>query len=166
LAEGDGPLVVRWRNRPEIHSQLFAQHPPTLEGHRRWFAEYSQSNDRREYVIEEGGQPAGTIGLAHIDWDNGRAEYGILIGEPNARGRGLAASASRQLLREAFGSLGLSRIYLHVLPDNAAAIRLYERLGFRREGLLREHAIKDGRRRDVVVMGLLARDLGDGTGAP
>jgi UDP-4-amino-4,6-dideoxy-N-acetyl-beta-L-altrosamine N-acetyltransferase len=159
LAEIDGPTVVAWRRRPDVHEQLFVQEPPTLESHRKWYLEYQVSKDRREYVILADGRPVGTIGLSRIDGQNARAEYGILIGDPNARGRGIARAASLRLLAEAFGALGLARVYLHVFPENHVALRLYEGLGFRREGVLREHAVKDGRRRDVLVMGILARDI-------
>jgi putative acetyltransferase len=49
-------------------------------------------------------------------------------------------------------------VYLHVFPDNEAAIRLYERVGFAREGVLRRHVSKRGRSRDVVVMAAVRDD--------
>jgi RimJ/RimL family protein N-acetyltransferase len=49
----------------------------------------------------------------------------------------------------------LYRIYLHVFASNQAAIRTYEKAGFRREGLLRQHAHVDGKYVDVIVMGVL-----------
>src|SRR5882672_1841917 len=103
-------------------------------------------------VERRSGQSVGTIGLSRIDPTHRRAEYGVLIGEPGARGKGLASEASRLLLDYAFRTLGLVRVYLHVFADNAAAVRLYERVGFLREGLLRRHVYKGGRFRDVVAM--------------
>jgi len=109
-------------------------------------------------VERTSGRSVGTIGLSHIERTHRRAEYGILIGEPGARGKGLAAEASRLLLDYAFRVLGLVRVYLHVFHDNEAAIRLYERVGFAREGLLRRHVSKRGRSRDVVVMAAVRDD--------
>jgi diamine N-acetyltransferase len=152
--------VVRMRGEPEVQAQLFSEQPPTLEEHRRWLAGMEARGDRHEFMIVDrtSGRSVGTIGLSHIDRTHRRAEYGILLGEPGARGKGLAAEASRLLLDYAFRTLGLVRVYLHVFPDNEAAVRLYERVGFAREGLLRRHVSKRGRFHDVVVMAAVRDD--------
>jgi UDP-4-amino-4,6-dideoxy-N-acetyl-beta-L-altrosamine N-acetyltransferase len=162
LAEEDAAQVVAWRRLPEVHRQLFADEPPTLEGHRRWFARYQAGIDRQEFVILAGGVAVGTVGLSHIDPGQRRAEYGIVIGEPAARGRGVARAASQLILARAFGPLALSRVFLHVFLDNTPALNLYRRLGFQREGVLRAHAFKDGAARDVMVMGLLSSEFSPG----
>jgi UDP-4-amino-4,6-dideoxy-N-acetyl-beta-L-altrosamine N-acetyltransferase len=153
----DASLVVRWRNRPEVLSQMFNSVPPTLVSHERWFEAMQSRGDRHEFIIIERrqGDPIGTVGLSSIDSVNGRAEYGGLIGEPAARGRGYAYEASSLLLDYAFKTIELNRVYLNVLATNARALSLYERLGFRHEGVMRGHVLKDGEFRDVLVMGLL-----------
>ena len=157
MADGDTDEVVRMRSEPDVLGQLFSAAPPTRESHRRWLDAVRASDDRQEFMIVDrvSGRSVGTIGLSHIDRRHRRAEYGILIGEADARGKGLASEASRLLLDHAFRTLALNRVYLHVFSDNEPAIRLYERVGFRREGVLRGHVYKDGRFRDVVVMGAL-----------
>ena len=160
MGREDAEDVVRMRSEPEVQAQLFSKRPPTLDEHLRWLAGVQARDDRHEFMIVErtSGRSVGTIGLSHIERTHRRAEYGILIGEPGARGKGLAAEASRLLLDYAFRVLGLVRVYLHVFHDNEAAIRLYERVGFAREGLLRRHVSKRGRSRDVVVMAAVRDD--------
>ena len=150
----DAADVVRLRSDPDVQAQLFSERPPTVAEHLRWLADVDARGDRHEFMIVErtSGRSVGTIGLSRIDPTHRRAEYGVLIGEPGARGKGLASEASRLLLDYAFRTLGLVRVYLHVFADNAAAVRLYERVGFLREGLLRRHVYKGGRFRDVVAM--------------
>lgn len=159
LDERDTDDVLRWRAEPGTLERLFGEVPPTRDEHLAWLARMRAQGDRQEFVIvdRDADRAVGTIGLSHIDRRYRRAEYGILIGEPAARGRGIAREASRLLLDHAFGPLGLCRVYLHVFPDNEPALRLYRRLGFRLEGRLRDHVWKGGRFRDVIVMGLVRR---------
>ena len=158
MTTGDTDTVLRMRSDPTVLAQLFSDAPPTRDGHVRWLAQIDADGDRHEFMIVEraSGRPVGITGLSQIDRRHRRAEYGVLIGEADARGRGLAAEASRLLLRYAFGDLGLHRVFLHVLADNEPALHLYGRLGFKTEGCLRQHVFKDGRLRDVIVMAILA----------
>jgi UDP-4-amino-4,6-dideoxy-N-acetyl-beta-L-altrosamine N-acetyltransferase len=160
MTVADTDTVLRWRRDASVLTQLFSDAPPTREAHLRWLADVEARGDRHEFVIveRESRRAVGTIGLGQIDRRHRRAEYGVLIGEPDARGKGLAAEASRLLLRYAFGELGLHRVFLNVLADNEAALRLYERLGFKTEGCLRQHVSKGGRLRDVIVMAVLATE--------
>jgi len=157
MSREDAADVVRMRADPEVQAQLFSGRPPTIEEHLRWLADVEARGDRHEFMIVErtSGRSVGTIGLSHIDRVNRRAEYGVLIGEPDARGKGLAAEASRLLLAYAFGTLGLRRVYLHVLARNEDAVRLYRRVGFQPEGVLRQHVRKGDEFLDVAVMAVL-----------
>lgn len=158
LRADDADDVVRWRHEPGVASQMFSPPPASGDAHRRWFARMQARGDREEFVIVADGRAVGTIGLSDIDRGHGRAQYGIVIGEAEARGRGIARRASELILDHAFGDLGLNRVHLSVYADNAPALRLYRRLGFVEEGLLRQHAVRDGAARDVVVMGILRKE--------
>jgi UDP-4-amino-4,6-dideoxy-N-acetyl-beta-L-altrosamine N-acetyltransferase len=153
----DTDTVLRLRAEPGVLAQLFSDAPPTREEHLAWLAAVDARGDRQEFVIVERrtGRVVGTIGLSQIDRRHRRAEYGVLI-EPAARGKGLASEASRLLLRYAFRELRLHRVFLHVFADNESALRLYERLGFKTEGCLRQHAAKGSQMKDVIVMAILA----------
>jgi UDP-4-amino-4,6-dideoxy-N-acetyl-beta-L-altrosamine N-acetyltransferase len=157
MGRQDAEDVVRMRAEPGVQAQLFSERPPTMDEHLNWLAGIQARDDRHEFVIVErtSGRSVGTIGLSHIDRAHRRAEYGILIGEPGSRGKGLAAEASRLLLGYAFGTLGLRRVYLHVLTRNEDALRLYRRVGFQLEGVLRQHIRKGDEFLDVAVMAIL-----------
>jgi RimJ/RimL family protein N-acetyltransferase len=77
---------------------------------------------------------------------------------PAARGNNLAARALGVVIDEAFETRGARRIFADVDPDNAASIRVFERLGFRREGLLRANWKTHIGERDSAIFGLLAAD--------
>jgi RimJ/RimL family protein N-acetyltransferase len=150
----DTDLILRWRSDPQVAAQLFSEHPPTREEHEQFLRRLTTRNDRIEFaiVLVERDRAVGTIGLSSIDREKGEAEYGVLIGEADARGRGVARQASDLILDHAFRQLGLKRVFLHVFADNAAAINLYERLGFRIETASMATKMKDGVARQVLCM--------------
>jgi UDP-4-amino-4,6-dideoxy-N-acetyl-beta-L-altrosamine N-acetyltransferase len=155
LTEEHTDCILRWRADPAVAGWLCSPAPPTREEHLAWLKTLGEK--RLEFVIHALPErvPVGTIGLSQINRFHRTAEYGILIGESAYRGRGIALAASVCVLNFAFGELKLHRVFLHVMAHNEAAIRLYDRIGFKREGVLREHVLVGGSFRDVVMMGIL-----------
>ena len=100
----------------------------------------------------------GTLTLAAWDRDNRHAEIGFILARARW-GRGLAHEAVRRALTFGFGEMGLHRVEADVDPENEASLALLEKLGFRREGLLRERWFTFGSWKDSVVLGLLASDF-------
>jgi len=87
------------------------------------------------------------------------AEVGIFLGEKSAWGKGYGREAMTLLLDYAFSLLNLDSVMLGAFAFNERAIRLYERLGFRTIGRRREARTIAGRKHDVVLMDMLAREF-------
>lgn len=99
----------------------------------------------------------GTCSLFAIDTTHRRAMIGYALARPHW-GRGYAQEMLRLALGHAFGTLGMNRIEADVDPGNAPSLRLLERCGFVREGLLRERWRVGSGVQDSAIYGLLARD--------
>ena len=97
----------------------------------------------------------GLLELDGVDWPNRTTFLSIGIGEARFRGQGYGYEAMQLALNFIFNELNLYRVCLTVFSYNAAAVALYERLGFSREGSYREHIERDGRRYDMFLYGLL-----------
>lgn len=104
----------------------------------------------------------GTCTLLAIHEAQGRAEIGYALGHEHW-GHGYMNEALSALVDYAFGTLKLRRLEADVDPRNAGSIRALERLGFRREGLLRERWKVDGELQDSVFLGLLRREWRPGS---
>lgn len=99
----------------------------------------------------------GTVTLASLDARNMRADLGFMLSR-DCWGQGYMREALVALLNYAFDKLGLKRLEADVDPLNAASLGLLQRLGFQREGLLRERwRVGDGIQ-DSVILGLLSRE--------
>jgi RimJ/RimL family protein N-acetyltransferase len=100
----------------------------------------------------------GFISLEDIDWTNRDAYVAIGIGEPEYWGKGYGTDAMRLMLRYGFTELNLHRISLTVFEYNPRGIRSYEKCGFKHEGRTREFILRDGKRWDMLHMGILRAD--------
>ena len=103
------------------------------------------------------GRAIGTLLLFRHDAGSRRIELGYVLGRAHWH-QGLMHEAAAAACAHAFGPLGLRRIEAEADPDNLASCRLLERLGFRREGRMRQRWTAKGRTYDTCLFGLLAGD--------
>jgi UDP-4-amino-4,6-dideoxy-N-acetyl-beta-L-altrosamine N-acetyltransferase len=154
----DLPLLVKWRNDPNVYKYFFEHEPLSLVMQRRWFESLLQKSDEKLWIIEtiRERKAMGTIGLVHIDLRNRKAEIGrILIYDEEYRLGGYGSEAECLVLLYAFEHLGLHRLYCEVFADNERGIQIHKRFGFKEEGKFREYVFKDGKYRDVIYLALL-----------
>jgi len=100
----------------------------------------------------------GDINLAVVNWNNRDAFVGIGIGARDYWGRGYGTDAMSLALGYAFTELNLYRVTLDVFEYNQRAIRSYEKAGFQLEGRQRGAILREGRRWDVLYMGILCEE--------
>lgn len=96
----------------------------------------------------------GFIGL-RPDWVQADAWVGIGIGERDYWGKGYGTDAMRLILQYAFLEANLRRVTLALHSYNSRALKSYEKAGFKVEGVLRSDTLREGRRTDGIVMGVL-----------
>lgn len=138
LEEPDLELTRSWRNQEHIRRWFFHSDVVSAESHAAWFRRYVERDDDFVFIVEETSElmrPVGQVSLYSIDWERRRGEYGrLIVGDAEARGRGVARAATEALLDWALGPLGLREVYLEVYDDNAPAIAVYEGCGFEETG--------------------------------
>lgn len=132
LAESDAYVSVKWRNDPQVfkYTGNTYDHEITLDSELAWIRKVMANQDEYRCAIIADDKYVGNIYLTGIH--DGQADYHIFIGDRTSWGKGIAAEASRLILRYGFDVLGLDRVNLNVRPDNIAAVSLYDKLGFRR----------------------------------
>lgn len=151
----DAPHYVRWFADPEVSRNLLQQRI-TLKQERQWIKKLQQSKKAVVFAIETlEGRHIGSIGLDDIMKGDGRATYGIVIGDRQYWGRGYGRAASELILEYGFSKLKLNRIALTVYEFNQRGIRLYRKLGFKKEGVARQYVRREGRYYDAIAMSLL-----------
>lgn len=154
----DLPLMVKWRNDPNVYKHFFEHEPLSLLMENRWFESLLHKSDEKLWIIETipERKAIGTIGLVRIDLRSRKAEIGrILIYDEEHRHGGYGSEAECLVLLYAFDHLGLHRLSCKVFADNERGIKIHKRFGFKEEGRFRGYVFKDGDYRDVVYLALL-----------
>lgn len=152
---GDEPSLVRHANNRSIWINVrdTFPHPYTQADARSWIRLAGTTGLNRVFAIDVDGFAVGAIGVRPgEDVNRLTAEIGYWLGE-EYWGRGIATEAVEAVTRYAFDTLGMARVYADVFEWNAASMRVLEKAGFSREGVLRASAVKDRQIVDQVVYG-------------
>jgi [ribosomal protein S5]-alanine N-acetyltransferase len=163
---GDQEALVRHGDSRAVWINLRDRfpHPYTAEAAREWLAFATGRAPQTHFAIEVGGEAVGGIGLQlQEDVDRCSAEVGYWLGEA-VWGRGIAAEALRAVTEHAFAALPLTRIFALPFARNAASVRVLEKAGYRREGLLRRSAIKEGQVLDQILYAVTDEEMRRGGG--
>jgi ribosomal-protein-alanine N-acetyltransferase len=159
-ALADAPAVLVFRGDPRV--QRFNDEPlrdvAAAEAFIRFLRADSASDARRHWAITADEEVVGLIGLHTWQHHHRRAELGYDMAI-SRWGQGIASEAARTVIDYGFTEMKLHRIQAHTIADNHRSVRLLERLGFHREGTLREYSMEDDLTfHDSAVYGLLATD--------
>ena len=159
LQESDLAHFQRWLADDELRRWLGSvNEQPSVAEEFDWYTSKRQDPDAILWSIEAaGGTLIGNVEL-RLRLLHRRAEVGIGIFDRQYWGKGYGTEAMRLVLDYAFGELKLNRVELTADEENVRAIRSYEKCGFVREGLLREHRLIDGRPVDSVAMAVIRCD--------
>jgi ribosomal-protein-alanine N-acetyltransferase len=165
LREGDAPLLLDLylRNthflRPwePLHDDVWLT-PRGQEGALTATLRAQQQGALRDFMILDGGVPAGRVTLSEISRGAFQNAYlGYFVSE-ELNDRGIATAAARLAIRHAFTVQRLHRVQAAIMPRNAASIRVVEKAGMRREGLALRYLRIDGRWEDHLIYAVTAEE--------
>ncbi|MEU9597474.1 GNAT family protein [Streptomyces sp. NPDC048109] len=168
FTEADAERMWEIVNDPEVaHFTGAPSRELTPRVLRDWYGTRSAQPDRLDLAVTDpaDGELLGEVVLH--DWvpEDRCCTFRTLIG-PRGRGRGVGTEATRLIVGHAFGELGLHRVQLDAYAHNRRAIRVYEKVGFVREGVRREVEQRDGVWVDEVLMAVLDHEWAVHRGHP
>lgn len=143
LKEKDITGMLEWMHDPEVFQFFRFSCENNTEEDAACFIlqaqkDFDNDTHRHYAIVDDNDEYLGTISLKNVDMNSLNAEYAISL-RRSIHGKGVATWATREILKVAFSELGLMRVYLNVLSNNASAIHLYEKCGFVYEGEFRQH---------------------------
>lgn len=157
LERGDLSRTRAWLHRPDVHSKIGVRIPFTREQQLQWFRRLQRDESKVVFAVCRKADDAhiGNVSLDLIDRRHRNARLSIFIGDQSARGKGLGSEALRLLEQYARDELGLHKIWCKTDAGYPEVMKFYRRLGYAREGLLREHEVKNHVYVDKVLLGKL-----------
>jgi len=156
----DGDFLCQGENNEQVRHSLFLAFPVSPSEEREKIQRYISSQDTILFTIalKENDQPVGQAGFFRVDFVSRAAVFYLAILSPEHWGTGIGSEATRLMVDYAFSTLNLNRIQLHVNAENLPAIKIYQRNGFQKEGVLRQAMYRSGKYNDFWVMGILRED--------
>ncbi|MBU0713479.1 GNAT family N-acetyltransferase [bacterium] len=153
----DALLFCPGENDPDVRETLFLAFPANVDQIRdRIVAQINSGNALLLTIADKTTDKAiGQTAFFRIDSVSRSAIFYIALLDKSKWSQGLGTEATQLMVEYGFNTLNLHRIQLHVFIDNRAAIHIYEKIGFKKEGVLREAMYHHGKYCDFLVMGCL-----------
>ena len=157
----DAALEIVLRNREHLHTYMTWMTPQySIEDAKKFIAEGITNRLEKKNLalgIWRDGKAIGSTGFNRLDWATRTCEIGYWI-DMDEEGKGIITRACRAMIEYAFDELKMNRVEIRCSTENARSAAVPERLGFRKEALLREAEVLGGRAHDFCIYGLLAKD--------
>lgn len=150
-----------WINDPGVYLKIGSHVPISRTAQLKWFERVDQATDKIIFAIclREGGGHVGNVSLDSVENRHRTARLSIFIGDSAQRGKSIGTRAIRLLADYAFDFLNLNRIWCKARAGDDQILRFYEALGFKLEGIMRQHEFIDGQYVDKMILGLLRNEL-------
>jgi RimJ/RimL family protein N-acetyltransferase len=161
LERSDMAELRSYHNDPEIGFLLGGwSHPISSAQQDKWFDGQAFESQNLRFAIDTSED--GFIGIStitNIDFKNRSAYHGIMIGKKNMQGHGYGRDAVMTTMKYAFEELGLHRLDGDIVEHNVPSYNLYvQKCGWKKEGVLREHAFRNNQYYDRILVGILKRE--------
>lgn len=161
IEERDLEFIRELINDPAVEATIVGWVLPlSAKDEQDWYRGFHNSNKEIRYMVETvNGETIGTTGLTDMDWKNGRCKGAGIRISPQVQSKGYASEAYTMMLDYAFNQLRFHKVSGSALETNKASLRFMEKVGYKVEGVLRDHVFKNGKYCNVVTTSILAEDF-------
>ncbi len=159
----DAEVLLKGTQDPMVRRLTGTQATFTLAQIERYIANFAEAEDRVGFVIAQPETLAalGEVVILEIDRENNSAHIRIALFDVENLNKGYGSEAMRLMVDYGFKALNLHRIGLDVFSYNERAVHVYEKIGFKREGLQRDSLFYDGEFHDTILMAILEDEWQD-----
>jgi RimJ/RimL family protein N-acetyltransferase len=154
----DAQVMITWFEDMEVTRFLLFRNPPSIEAELEWLDRMARDPNQVVWVVEHNGQAVGTTAIHEINWRDGGATTGTVIGDKAVWGKGLGRELMQLRAWYAFTELPLRKLKSSYTDGNEASARAQAAAGYREVGRYRADKWVEGRWRDHVLTEVLRED--------
>lgn len=162
IEENELQTLMDWRNIPDFRKHFREYRELNMSMQKKWFNKINQDNSIYMFSIKrlEDKKLLGCCGLTYIDWKNRNADLSLYIGHNNSYidNNGYAKEASLLLFDYGFKELNLHKIWTEIYEYDDKKINLYEDIGFKEDGRLRDNNYYNGQWWDSIMLSILKNE--------
>lgn len=151
----DADFLKNMINNPEIEQNVIGWSAPVNnETQMEWINSIQKNTKNIRYIIEIDNKTVGLAIISNIDFKNSNASVEMKL-EKTSRGKGYGTKVYQMLLDYCFFELNLYCITAVTLQENIAQQKVLEKLGFNRDGILRDRVFKKGKYHNLICYSIL-----------
>ncbi|QGH35220.1 UDP-4-amino-4,6-dideoxy-N-acetyl-beta-L-altrosamine N-acetyltransferase [Gracilibacillus salitolerans] len=161
MKETDLEQVLAWRNSEPIKRYMYTDKDITWQEHVNWYEKVSTDSDHDVFIYIQHGKPIGLVQFFDKQKQHQRCFWGFYIGElhvPKGSGTNMATLAINHIFDQR-----VRKICAEVIETNRTSLHFHQKLGFKVEGTLRQHIMKEDQYYNVWALGLLKEDWKGGS---
>ncbi|WP_456112498.1 GNAT family N-acetyltransferase [Ruminococcus sp.] len=157
IEEDDANVLMDLINDPEVENSVFGwSYPVSLSSQKKWILNLSNDTTVR-YIIDVDKEAVGVAIISSIDMKNRTSNMNIKLLK-SVRGRGIAMHALGLIIRYCFDELNMHCLTANVIERNENSRKLWIKLGFNEDGVLRQRIYKNGTYHNIVSYSLLREE--------
>lgn len=134
--------TYQWMQDNELKKNFLFRKILSIQDHKNWFDSYLKDSSQNILAIYYENTHVGNLGLKNIDKINNNAETWIYIGEASMKGKGISAQAYKLVFDSCKNEL--HKVYAHIADFNQSSVKMYQKVGFRKEGDFKDQIYWDG----------------------
>jgi RimJ/RimL family protein N-acetyltransferase len=160
IEEKDLIIMQNWANDPDIQYLLGGWHFPINKNDQiKWYNNLSCNSINQRFIIEDESQTViGMANLLNINFKDGNAEHGLLL-DKKFQGKGYGKDVVNAVMKYSFCELRLNRLETTIIENNEKSINLFLKLGWSKEGILRNWYFREGKYLNKYILGILQQDF-------
>jgi len=162
LEREDMKKIYKWFNDEEIGDIMGYLPVFRIENQLKYYENSLDDKARFVFAIcTHNDEHIGNVGLGKINYVSRNCMLNIFIADHKNRNKGFGSEAIKLVLRFAFNKLNMHKVYLQTSDRFEGAVHMYERLGFYKEGVMRDHYYSNGRYDDKIIFSILKNEFYD-----